>query len=320
MLVILLHLIFATIINSDSTFNQPQSKSSSSSSSEAGAPFLLSESASYFGAKLKFPQLRPPSYNVTVPVGSVARLPCTVTNVEHQAISWIRLSDYRILTNGLITFTADDRFSVLHGQDSSEWSLRITGVQTRDGGEYQCQAATTTGIRTLVTRLTVSQPRATVLGSREKHVNLGDRVTISCELRDNVGAPEFVFWYHNNTMINFLAGITVTTGQVGGAEAGRDELWVPAPNTTVSTLVIHQTRQTHAGNYTCAPPHATSDTVRLYVAQDPSLALQQTDLPAQILSSTSSSTTPSAISRIFSMVSCLFIISHLAINQAMISV
>ena len=56
------------------------------------------------------------------------------------------------------------------------------------------QAATTTGIRTLVTRLTVSQPRATVLGSREKHVNLGDRVTISCELQDNVGAPEFVFW------------------------------------------------------------------------------------------------------------------------------
>ena len=50
MLVIVLHLIFATIINSDSTFNNPQSKSSSSSS-EAGAPLLLSESASYFGAK-----------------------------------------------------------------------------------------------------------------------------------------------------------------------------------------------------------------------------------------------------------------------------
>ena len=35
----------------------------------------------------------------------------------------------------------------------------------------------------------------------------------------------------------------------------------------VSTLTIHQTRPDHAGNYTCAPPHATSDTVRLYVAQ-----------------------------------------------------
>ena len=56
------------------------------------------------------------------------------------------------------------------------------------------QAATTTGIRTLVSRLSVTQPRATILGSREKHVNLGDAVTISCELRDNVGTPEFVFW------------------------------------------------------------------------------------------------------------------------------
>ena len=40
-----------------------------------------------------------------------------------------------------------------------------------------------------------------------------------------------------------------------------------SPVQVVSTLTIHQTRPDHAGNYTCAPPHATSDTVRLYVAQ-----------------------------------------------------
>ena len=37
---------------------------------------------------------RPPTYNVTVPRGAAARLPCTVTNVEHQAVSpveWILL-------------------------------------------------------------------------------------------------------------------------------------------------------------------------------------------------------------------------------------
>ena len=73
--------------------------------------------------------------------------------------------------------------------------------------------------------------------------------------------------YHNNTMINFLPGIKVTTGQVGSGEERKDELWIAPPNTTVSTLVIQQTLQIHAGNYTCAPPHATSDTVRLYVAQ-----------------------------------------------------
>ena len=68
-------------------------------------------------------------------------------------------------------------------------------------------------------------------------------------------------------MINFLKGVSVVTGQVGGAEgAGRDELWVAPPNTTVSSLIIRSTLRDHAGNYTCAPPHATSDTVRLYVA------------------------------------------------------
>ena len=35
-------------------------------------------------------------------------------------------------------------------------------------------------------------------------------------------------------MINFLKGVRVTTGQVGGAEGARDELWVAPPNTTVS--------------------------------------------------------------------------------------
>ena len=48
--------------------------------------------------------------------------------------------------------------------------------------------------------------------------------------------------YHNNTMINFLKGVSVVTGQVGGAEgAGRDELWVAPPNTTVSSLTIRST-------------------------------------------------------------------------------
>ena len=83
---------------------------------------------------------------------------------------------------------------MLHGQDSSEWSLMITGVQSRDQGEYQCQAATTTGITSLVTRLLVTQPTAAILGSREKHVNLGDSVQISCQLTDSLGAPDFVFW------------------------------------------------------------------------------------------------------------------------------
>ena len=218
--------------------------------------------------------------NLTVALGTTARLHCTVTNVEQEAvsmtllnivpnlsnllqISWIRLSDYRILTNGLITFTADDRFTVLHKPGGNEWTLQISGVQARDQGEYQCQAATTTGIRTISSWLRVTQPRASILGSREKHVNLGDSVTISCELRNSVGTPEFVFWYHNSTMVNFLPGVSVSTHLLG---PDPDALWVAPPNTTVSTLLIFSTKPEHAGNYTCAPPHSSSDSVRLYVS------------------------------------------------------
>ena len=162
-----------------------------------------------------------------------------------------------------MTFTTDDRFTVVHKPGGKEWTLQISGVQSRDQGEYQCQAATTTGIRTISSWLRVTQPTAHILGSREKHVNLGDSVTISCELRDTVGTPEFVFWYHNYTMVNFLPGVSVTTTTLG---PDPDALWVAQPNTTVSTLIIYNTKQDHAGNYTCAPPHSTRDSVRLYVS------------------------------------------------------
>ena len=75
----------------------------------------------------------------------------------------------------------------------------------RDQGEYQCQAATSTGVRTVEYWLQVHKPRAVILGSREKHVILGDSVTITCELRESVSEPEAVFWYHNHSIINYLA-------------------------------------------------------------------------------------------------------------------
>ena len=118
-------------------------------------------------------------------------------------------------------------------------------------------------MKTLTSWLWVNKPSASILGSREKHVNLGDSVTIVCELRDSLVTPQFVFWYHDLNMVNFQPGVRVETRLVG---QDQDSLWVAPPNTTLSSLTIHQTRPEDAGNYTCAPPHATSDTVRLYVA------------------------------------------------------
>ena len=46
----------------------------------------LCTTTSDVSSRLVFPDLKSPHYNVSVALGATARLPCTVTNVEHQAV------------------------------------------------------------------------------------------------------------------------------------------------------------------------------------------------------------------------------------------
>ena len=87
---VLMLICFVSTINSDPSF--------SSNKDAADSPLLLSTSAAFLGSKLRFPELvRPLTYNVTVPLGATARLPCTVTNVEHQAVRRNILLNHQII-------------------------------------------------------------------------------------------------------------------------------------------------------------------------------------------------------------------------------
>ena len=119
-------------------------------------------------------------------------------------------------------------------------------------------------MKTLTSWLWVNKPSASILGSREKHVNLGDSVTIVCELRDSLVTPQFVFWYHDLNMVNFQPGVRVETRLVG---QDQDSLWVAPPNTTLSSLTIHQTRPEDAGNYTCKPSNAIASSIQVFVSE-----------------------------------------------------
>ena len=57
----------------------------------------------------------------------------------HLQISWIRRRDWHILTFGLLTYTNDERFQMLHAEGSEDWTLQIKYVQQRDNGTYECQ-------------------------------------------------------------------------------------------------------------------------------------------------------------------------------------
>ncbi|GIY10718.1 hypothetical protein CDAR_97291 [Caerostris darwini] len=56
-------------------------------------------------------------------------------------VSWIRRTDFHVLTVGMETYTSDERFEALHLQKSNDWTLQIKYTQLRDSGTYECQVS-----------------------------------------------------------------------------------------------------------------------------------------------------------------------------------
>lgn len=54
-------------------------------------------------------------------------------------VSWVRRRDWHILSSGSMTYTNDERFQVLHTENTDDWDLQIKYVQRRDNGTYECQ-------------------------------------------------------------------------------------------------------------------------------------------------------------------------------------
>lgn len=57
-------------------------------------------------------------------------------------MTWIRRRDFHVLTVGLVTYTADDRFGSVNIERSDDWMLQIKLAQLADEGLYECQVNT----------------------------------------------------------------------------------------------------------------------------------------------------------------------------------
>jgi len=93
------------------------------------------------------PQFLPSPRNLTVTEGGEASLPCRVKNLfQHYTVSWIRASDVTVLSVGHLTFSSDERFSVLEiprpRLAASDWSLTLKNASVEDSGMYECQVNT----------------------------------------------------------------------------------------------------------------------------------------------------------------------------------
>ncbi|OQR73787.1 kin of IRRE protein 1-like, partial [Tropilaelaps mercedesae] len=211
--------------------------------------------------------------NVTTTAGKTVFLPCSVRHLADKTVSWIRRprdaqEELTVLTVGRFTYTNDLRIRTVHLDNSESWALEIRYPQPRDSGVYECQVSTLPKISRFIT-LNVVVGRARILGGPQLFVNAGSQLNVSCVVDAPGGGTDFIFWYHNNGILNL--------------DARRDQLAVMLSSDslreqTVSSLVIRSTQVSDSGNYTCAPSNAEQASIQLVVLNNDSPAAMQDSL------------------------------------------
>ncbi|XP_053677009.1 uncharacterized protein LOC128727157 [Anopheles nili] len=193
-------------------------------------------------------------------VGSIAVLPCAVRNIGEGVVSWIRRKDYHLLTIGVTTYSSDERFNIIHSEDAEEWPLQIKYVQLRDAGLYECQVSTHPPTSIFV-KLDVIEAKAEIFGPSEKYLKPGSMLRLTCRVVQSNEPPLYIFWYHNNRMINYDAhrGVNVST------EA----------DNRYSELVISHTNTLNSGNYSCVSNNAVAASTLVHILNGENPAAMQ---------------------------------------------
>uniref|UniRef100_A0A182Y9T3 Ig-like domain-containing protein n=1 Tax=Anopheles stephensi TaxID=30069 RepID=A0A182Y9T3_ANOST len=193
-------------------------------------------------------------------VGSIAVLPCAVRNIGEGVVSWIRRKDYHLLTIGVTTYSSDERFNIIHSEDTEEWPLQIKYVQLRDAGLYECQVSTHPPTSIFV-KLDVVEAKAEIFGPSEKYLKPGSMLRLTCRVVQSNEPPLYIFWYHNNRMINYDAhrGVNVST------EA----------DNRYSELVISHTNTLNSGNYSCVSNNAVAASTLVHILNGENPAAMQ---------------------------------------------
>ncbi|ODN05220.1 Neural cell adhesion molecule L1 [Orchesella cincta] len=168
-------------------------------------------------------------------------------------VSWIRKRDLHVLTSTVFTFSSDARFSVIHPENSDDWTLEIKFVQKRDAGVYECQVNTEPKMN-LAMLLNVEEAQAKIAGPEEVYVKTGSMISLICSVNIHSQPAGSVTWYHGSNIVDFNSPRLETEK----TEAG-----------TTSKLVITRANTSDSGNYTCLPSNAYQASVWVHVLNEP---------------------------------------------------
>lgn len=88
---------------------------------------------------------------------------------------------------------------------------------------------------------------AEILGAPDLHLRAGSSLRLVCSLKHSTEPPSYVFWYHEQRMINYDIGVKVL------------------PDRSSSVLLLQETDKRHNGNYTCKPSNAVPASINVHV-------------------------------------------------------
>ncbi|CAL8343147.1 unnamed protein product [Lota lota] len=132
------------------------------------------------------PVLRAP-VNVSSSVGAVAVLSCRVEGTVRHNLTWLRAGRPVHARSGRVALAAHS-------------TLRITGVQSRDAGEYRCVAANSRGSSRMAVWLSVSEAPSVEVSPQVQAFSLGGEIRLVC--RASGSPPPRLSWSHGNTFLS----------------------------------------------------------------------------------------------------------------------
>ncbi|XP_058815634.1 uncharacterized protein LOC131679094 [Topomyia yanbarensis] len=179
---------------------------------------------------------------VTAQKGGTALLPCTVLLQSSALVSWVRRRDFQLLTVGLSTYSSDERFLVEHIRHMGHWVLSIKAVRDEDRGLYECQLSVHP-VQSVFIELNVIEAVADIVGAPDLHIDEGSTLRLECKLKRATEYPAYVFWYHEQSMVNFdqQNGFSVTPFQPAAGTASSAE----ATESSGQSLHHHSSHQHH---------------------------------------------------------------------------
>eukprot|EP00090_Calanus_glacialis_P009044 TRINITY_DN17375_c0_g1_i1.p1 TRINITY_DN17375_c0_g1~~TRINITY_DN17375_c0_g1_i1.p1 ORF type:complete len:318 (+),score=41.09 TRINITY_DN17375_c0_g1_i1:58-1011(+) len=196
--------------------------------------------------------------------GSSVTLSCRLTKPPNSGmVTWTRRLEHehslQVLSIGDFTHISDSRFLIAKKPLDNDWQLKIQSVSSYDSGEYQCQATTHPPSHISV-RVIVVDAYAEIKvedaenlrnpdskGPKEMFIESGSQLKLKCELKKATEKPKFIFWYHNQSMVNY-------SPQTGKMVTKYNDGWG-------SILIINSASSSDGGNYTCSPQNIIPDSV-----------------------------------------------------------